>query len=200
MLGRALRSTLVVTTLAVALLGIAQPVFADTELGHTGTVGVHSLNDTSASPGAICKYHYLSSYQFGRLRRITVQPPNMMAVAGKSAQTVGWEFIVERKSLPLGPPTPWKKRYTSPEMTAVTSDSHNAAFSSAYVGVKVPAPPGAEDGARHIYRVTVKMFWHRGDGSVMGSSRHRVDFYRIVESNGGTGEQDSFCDGYDYNF
>ena len=70
MLGRALRSTLVVTTVAIALLGIAQPVFADTELGHTGTVGVHSLSDTSGNPGTTAKYKYNSSDGFGWLKRL----------------------------------------------------------------------------------------------------------------------------------
>jgi hypothetical protein len=192
---RSIRSLFVLASIGVALLLGAQPVFADTELGHTGTVGVHSLTDTASSPGAKCKYRYLSAYDYGRLKRIVVQPPNMRAVAGKSAQKVGWQFTIQRREMGLGGSSPWEPRYTSPEMTAITSASHNATFSSASVGVTTPFGPDTED-AGAIYRVNVKMIWHRPDGSVQGTARHRVNYYRSVLDIGGSGLQNNVCSDY----
>lgn len=186
MFRRALRSWFVVTALALAALGAAQPVFADTELGHNGTVGVHSLTDTSASPGAIARYKYNNADGFGWLKRLFVHPPNMRAVAGRSAQTVGWLFTVERKICGLGGCDIWRLRYTSPEMTAVTDDSHNAAFSDATVGVTVPCGHNCAD-AGATYRVNVKMIWHRPNQSVQGTARHRVYYYRAQMDTGESG-------------
>ena len=44
----------------IAALAVAQPALAYTELGTTGTVGAHSLTDTSGSPGAVCVYKFNS--------------------------------------------------------------------------------------------------------------------------------------------
>jgi hypothetical protein len=164
----------------------AQPAFADVELGHTGTVGTHSLTDTMASPGVTAKYRYYASDGFGWLKRLRVEAPHVRAVAGKSAQTVGWQFTVERKVCGLGGCGTWENRYTSPEMTAVTDDGHDAALPDASVGVTVPCGHNCED-AGATYRVVVKMIWHRGDGSVQGTARHRVYYYRASMDTGETG-------------
>jgi hypothetical protein len=196
MFGRGFRIWLVVASLAAAMVVTAQPVLADTELGHTGTVGAHSLNDTAASPGATCKYRYLPSPNVGKLVRIAVHPPKVKAVAGKNAQTVGWKFTVQRKIAGLTGSSPWENRYTSPEMTAVTDDAHNAAFTKASVRVEVPFGPNAEDVAA-FYRVKVKMFWHRADDSVQGTALHRIDFYKIKLDTGGSAVQEDFCGAYE---
>lgn len=180
---------------SVLLLGI-QPVLADTERGHSGTVGAHSLNDSMGDPGATCKYKYNSYYQAGRLKHIYVDPPNIMAVAGKSAQTVGWTFTVQRRIYSVfGPPSVWSNRYTSPEMTDVTSDSANASFSAADVSVDTPFGPGTED-AFAVYRVMVNMYWHRANGSVQGNAKHRVDFYySYYKNHAGSDVQEDVCGG-----
>lgn len=192
---RSLRSPLVVATVLLALIAGAQPVLADTPLSQTGTVGVHSLRDTASSPGANCKYKYLSAHGYGKLKKIVVMPPRMRAVAGKSAQLVGWTFTVQRRIVSLGPNNPWENRYTSPEMTAVTDDAHNASFSAASVPVIVPFPPDSLDVAA-FYRVHVKMFWHTANGSIQGTATHRVDYYRHVMSTGGSKVNQDICPDY----
>ena len=127
MLSRRLRGLLVATTLAIAALSVVQPALAY-ELGHTGTVGAHSTTDTSSDPGAIGKYRYYASDGFGWLTRFWVNPPHMKAVAGQTHQTVGWLFKVERQDCGFGGCSQWRVTYTSPEMTAVTDDAHDAAF------------------------------------------------------------------------
>ncbi len=183
---RRLRGFFALATVGIAVLAVAPPVFADTELGHSGTVGVHSLTDTAASPGAIAKYRYRSADGFGWLKRLFVQPPNVRAVAGRNAQKVGWLFTVERKICGLKGCDRWRLRYTSPEMTAITDDASNAAFSQASVSVTVPCGPNCAD-AGAIYRVVVKMIWHRPNGNVQGTARHRVYYYRAQMNTGESG-------------
>ena len=162
------------------------------ELGHKGTVGVHSLNDTAASPGVTAKYKYNSQDGFGWLKRLKVEPPNVRAVAGKSAQTVGWRFQVWRKVCGLGGCDIWRVRYTSPEMTAVTDDAHDAAFTPMAVSVKVPCGHNCAD-AGAIYRVVVKMNWYRANGSVQGAAKHRVYYYRASMDTGDTGLMEKYA-------
>jgi hypothetical protein len=186
------RSLFIAMGLTSVMVAGVQPVLADTELGHNGTVGVHSLADTSSNPGATCKYKFLPSWDFGKLVRIFVKPPKMRAVAGKDAQTVGWTFTVQRRIFGITGSGPWVDRYTSPEMMAVTDDAHNATFSQSSVSVTVPFGPGAEDVVA-VYRVKVKMFWHRANGSIQGTARHRVDYYHSTMTNGDTGLQPEVC-------
>lgn len=196
---RRLRGLLVVATIAVAALAATQPVFAY-ELGHTGTVGVHSTTDTSSDPGAIGKYRYYASDGFGWLTRFWVNPPNMRAVAGKTGQTVGWLFTVDRKVCGIGGCQHWMLRYTSPEMTAVTDDATDASFTQATVGVTVPCGHNCEDvGA--TYRITVKMIWHRSNGSVQGTVHDRIYWYGAQMTNGDSGVQEKVAaDAWSPNF
>ena len=175
-------------------LAVSQPVQADTVLNQTGKIGAWSITDTSTDPGAIGKYHYYRSDNLGYLTRLWVNPPTMRAVAGKTNQTVGWLFMVERKICGLGGCQNWKSDYNSPEQTAVTDDAHDAAFSQATVGVSVVCGHNCYDlGA--IYRVTVKMIWHRPDGSQQGVVKDRIYWYGAQATNGDTGVQEKFAGG-----
>ena len=183
-------SVLALACAAGVLTAGAIPALADTPLGHSGTVGAHSLNDSSSSPGTTCLYKYHSGNDAGNLVKMVVKPPNVRAVAGKSSQTVGWRFTVQRRVQGIGGATQWVQRFTSPEMTAVTDDSHNATFSSASVPVKT-GPFLA--GGNYQYRVMVTTIWHRGDGSVQGKAKNRVDFYAGELDTGGSNIQDEHC-------
>jgi len=182
---------IVVATIAVAALGATQPAFAY-ELGHTGTVGVHSLTDTSSNPGAIGRYRWYSSDGVGYLNRFYVNPPKMRAVAGRTNQTVGWLYKVERKMCGFMGCGAWTLRFTSVEMTAVTDDAHNASFSQATASVTVPCGHNCYD-AFARYRITVKMIWHRPDGSVQGTVRNRIYWYGAQLTTGPYGVQEQFA-------
>lgn len=197
MASRAIRTAVFTAAIAILAAGVGQPVLADTELGHTGIVGVHSLRDSSLEYGAGCKYKYLAGYDFGKLKHIEVWAPRVRAVAGKTAQLVGWRFTVQRQTSGLMGSGPWHDRYTSPEMTATTSDAAYASFSgSMSVRVSVPYGPDAED-VGVVYRVYVTMLWHRPNGSIQGTARHRVNFYGSYYTNAaGAGFQHNVCGAY----
>ncbi len=194
MFRRSLRTLVVVGTIGVAALAATQPVLAY-ELSSTGTVGVHSLTDTSSNPAAIGRYRWYASDGVGWLNRFYVNPPNMRAVAGHSSQTVGWKYMVERKMCGIGGCGSWMLRFTSMQFTAVTSDTHNAAFTQETASVTVPCGHNCADaGAK--YRITVKMIWHSGDGSVQGTVLNRIYWYGQQMNTGEHGVTEKVA--YDY--
>jgi hypothetical protein len=160
---------------ALAALGVGvAPAAADTELGHTGQVGAHSLRESYSDGGAKCTYRTTfegQSSHWWRLRRIDVRPPRVRAISGQ--QVVGWRFIVQRSE----DGGRWERTYRSPIQKATASTSANAAFSSMGIKIIVPAP-SSQFSNHYQYRVVVKMFWYRANGTQRGTARHLVDFYR----------------------
>ena len=184
--------------LVVGLLLGAQPVLADTELGHTGTVGIHSLSDTSGNPGAWCGYKLLSGPGVEKLIKLVVKPPKMKAVSGQTHQKVGWVIIVQRQAGPDGQSNPWIDKFTSTEQTAYTSYLQNAAFAGDRT-ITVTVPYGVYDTSHDaIYRVNVMMIWHNANGSVQGTALHRVGHYGLydVSNTSSSSPQGGFCYAY----
>jgi hypothetical protein len=87
----------------------------------------------------------------------------------RNNQLVAWRFIVERSGT-----GPWNFQvtYRSPNQWGTAHTDSPALFSRMSVPVNVP------DGDTFFYRVKVKMFWYRRDGSIQGTGVHRVDYNR----------------------
>ncbi len=178
-------SALLLTALAVG------PVLADKELGDRGQVGQHSLRDTHSKPGAECRYKGNlaspgGSYSYvGKLKYIDVRPPKVRAISG--TQQVGWRFIVQRAK---GFGT-WRTTYTSPIQKKSATAGRNALFT--HMGIKVRVPPRSSSpdaGPSFNYRVLVKMYWYRPNGTTQGTAKHEVEFYYIVHGGWGLGGVD----------
>lgn len=193
MFNRTIRVPLAVAAFAILCLAASQPVLADTALGHTGTVGVHSLTDTSGKPGARCSYNFNSMLGLGKLKSITVRPPNMSAVAGRTSQIIGWQFTIQRRF--VGSSTgPWKNIYRSiRQTTSIGGSGDSGGFSSLTAPISLPSNEG--ETGEHYYRVIVKMFWYHKDESVQGTARNRVDFYRGVMNTGHRWTDNGSCGG-----
>ena len=164
------------------------PVAAQTEIGHTGTVGFHTLRDTEARPGATCTYTQRDGSYFweGDLTRIGVRPPRMRAAMGN--QQVGWRFVVQRRAWD-GEFGPWKNKFFSPIQWDVTDTTHDASFT--WMGVDVDVPTSNPDEPpEYLYRVRVKMFWRNASGDTTGMAVHEVDWNRLIE-------MDTYSDNYD---
>lgn len=174
---------LMVAVAALAVLVVAQPIAAYTELKTKGTVGAHSLTDTASSPGADCIYRYRSDWDLWKIKRINVDAPNVRAVPGQGDQMVGWSFTIQRQTYSAfaDHPGPWENRYTSEVFTAVTDSAHDAAFSQQGVRVRIPVEPGSD--VAFAYRAKVKAIWYRQNGRVMGTATMRVDWYDSVKGN-----------------
>ena len=174
MFKRISRLTLLVGT-AIGVLAFAQPALGYTELGTTGTVGAHSLIDTSSSPGAVCTYKAYPQYSDYKIKHLYVNAPKMKAVSGRGTETekVAWDFKVQRRYVSFSN-GPWQNRYTSPTFVAYTDSTHNASFSQEGVDVVPPAP---EVDTAYQYRVIVKLIWYADIGNVLGTATERVDWY-----------------------
>lgn len=166
------------------LLAVSGSVMADTELGHTGMVGAHGLRDASDNPGVTCNYSF-NGVRF-KLASIKVRAPRVLAADRDSNKIdhrrVGWRFIVQKMPtgpgavvadavLPGGVPPSWTNYYKSPVQKATAYENAFAPFSPMTRSIST-----ANDGAR--YRVLIKMFWYRRDGSKEGTAIHLVDYYR----------------------
>ena len=164
--------------LALGLMLGAQPVLADTELGHTGTVGTHSLHDTANYEGAGCHYLWNTQQDIAYLKSIDVNPPRMKAVVGNNHQTVGWQAIVQRRWGSNGTSPAWTVTFTSVERTATTNATTNALFNQwAHINVTLPFGAAQHQSKFAQYRVVVKMIWHNSNGTTQGTAMHRVDHY-----------------------
>lgn len=150
-------------SLTIATTG---PVLADTEKGHTGIVGTHSLPDSYASPGVRCDYDKESE----RLASFRVRSPIVFArnkTSSRDSRKVGWRFVIMRTAQNSTTQTTF---YTSPIYKATAYDNQAAPFTAKTLNQMV-----ANDGS--IYKVLIKMFWFKRDGSKEGTALHSVDYY-----------------------
>lgn len=175
------RSVLVALTSVLALALGAGPVAADFEWGHSGNVGRHTLVDSMETASVRCNYKTVSEtdepddwYVWrGKLTRLEVRPPKVRSILGK--QLVGWRFIVQRALNPTSTfNDPWQTTYRSAIQVATATDTRNARFTPMYVRLSVP--PASEERI-HAYRVLIKMFWYRADGTTQGTAKHLLSYY-----------------------
>jgi hypothetical protein len=174
---RLLRRAFVASAL-IATLAVAGPAYGWVETARTGTTGPHSLTDTKANPGAICIYKPQGDYEIDELKRIYVNPPNIMGVAGQGDnQKVAWQFMVQRREWNIfeADPGPWSTTYTSSKSFGNTDPSHSYGWDPVSVKVNVPLDPGLD--ASYQYRVLVKAFWYRPNATVRGTSTMRIERY-----------------------
>ena len=186
----------IAVVMALFLAGtIAGTVGADTERGHNGMVGPHSLRDTQTNPSVKCLYEDQGgpSTFNGRLTWIEVNPPRMKSVPGAGTQDVAWRFIVQRAAYEPGfERGSFRTTYSSDRQTSQATESSNAAFTSRMVHVTVPT------GGHYVYRVLVKLIWYEPDNSKQGTATHLADWYRGVATGTSHRRTDGF--GCDYRY
>ena len=168
--------------LALSLIGLALVAVPSAAPAFAGVIDYGAI--------AKCRYNVTEGGTYGwteaLLKRIVLQPPTVAKVAG--TKSVGWRFVVER-SLDRAAP-PWVVIYRSPRQRANSS----AGFAPMRVAVNVPQEDATPHGRSAIwYRVTLKMFWYRADGSVQTKVSHLMNDMRLIVA----GEEliDSYCPG-----
>ncbi|MEP7361573.1 MAG: hypothetical protein ABI744_08340 [Chloroflexota bacterium] len=130
----------------------------------------------------ICNYKYLgddSIYWGGILKRIDVSPPRLYALNSSTAN-VGWRFIVERQRFDQQvSPAPWKQTYKSTLQTAQASPTVAAPFATMTVKVRLPVLTDPQEYSWNevYYRVTLKLFWYRADGTTQQAVTHKMKHY-----------------------
>lgn len=178
------RQVLLVATASVLALALSSgPVLAETDLGHTGRVGSHSINDIVSNP-VIC--HHQADY--GRLAYIEVHTPTLYARdtgAGRQKQKVGWQMILLRRRPSH---TAWKTFYKSEIVKARAWDDQSAFFPTRFIsGLMFP-----DDSSQYALRA--KMYWYK-NGAVAGTALSQYDYYH-EQDDVNTGEADTnYCYG-----
>lgn len=166
--------------LAALMLFGASSVAADSEISSTGSYGAHRLRDVFGYPGARCDYPSASAQNETAIR---VRSPIVFArnaTAGQlDYQTVGWRARLQELRSGV-----WVTIASSPLQKQPATDIHSAEFS--------PRTFTVSTAGRH--RVMVDMYWYSPTGTtVVGQSRHRVDFYAIVVDGEQVFQNDHFC-------
>ncbi len=174
-----LKSVLTPLIGVVMLLVAATPVAADTSMSHTGVVGPHRLVDTSSRPGMTCEMSQLPS-GYWTMHAVSVRPPRMRGT--RDGQRVAWRFTIQRSATG---PWNWQTYYRSP-LQYGTADVHTPA---AFYGMSA----WVSGSGFYWHRVRVKMFWYRANGTLVGTAKHAVDYYR----EGATGNVYEAPCGYD---
>lgn len=184
------RSMLLVLALT-ASLSVSPTALGYVETKTKGTVGEHSLTDTTGSPGAICAYQPSATPGVKKLKHIYVNAPHMKAIAGASTEKVGWRFVIQR--IRYGT-SQWKLFYRSPIWTASTNSSQDASFSQE--GRKVVVNHTYFE-TGYGYRVSEKLLWYNTAGTkVRGSATELVEWYALSEG-ANPGPSNNVCPDFD---
>jgi hypothetical protein len=161
--------------LASLLLAIGVPVegsAASTSVTVRGVVGRYVMPDSRSSPGAYC------TYDGGRPRRRVFVPVRMPRIYWPDLRSgvtdsgrVGWQIRLQMSSDRNGP---WRTNYRS----SITIDraTENRAADVFKLGINWRI------GGRVYWRVRVRMFWFRSNGSVMGSVTRTVHWYQLARA------------------
>ncbi len=186
------RRVLPIVCSIVAVLVVGQTALGYVETKTTGTVGAHSLSDTTGSPAAICVYKPSPIANVTQLKHIDVNAPQVKAIAGMGTETVGWRFVIQRTRFGITPH--WKRIYRSPIWKASTDSAHDASFSQEGANVVVPHPYAT---GGYGFRVIVKLYWYKANGTtVKGSTSGRLEWYVISHGTNPGPFQDA-CSDYD---
>jgi hypothetical protein len=152
---RRLRRSLLGGSAAVLALALgSSPVFAESQIYQTGTVGVHSLNDRS-NKRELCHYDKIT----GRLQSFEFQNATLYAIdknALRNSQKVGLQLIVERR---MTPHARWQRFYEAETITARAYDDVPATFTNLSVSTSFPDDSSA-------YRARARMSWYKHGNTV----------------------------------
>jgi len=159
---------------AIGVLALGTPVSADSTTGQTGN---YLFTDAMATPGAKCVY--VDEGGTAYIHTFTVKPPKVWwpdtdSNSDTQHGKVGWRFTVEQNQ------GSWVKvKQSSIQKATAYEDSQNpygsstkANFSKMSLNINAHNYPFGE------FRVTVKAFWYKANGSVLGTASHTVYWYK----------------------
>jgi hypothetical protein len=169
---RKLSRLLTILGAIVVTLGAAGFATADTPIGHNGKVGMHSLIDTAAHPGARCFYVDGAGGGDQDIDYIRIRPPQVFArdvTDGRDEQLVAWRAVIQRREQGS---SNWVVDSISGLHDAPAWDDTPASFSP--IELNVASHFGSK------LRVRVRMFWYKNGGMPVGSATNEVDWYKKI--------------------
>ena len=176
MRGRALRSTMALAGIVLALVLGAQSAAAATVVSSSGSFGMHVFKDSMTHPGISCYYGNVSGSD-GRqqaLWKIVINGPKVWAknrTSGVDSQWVGWRYVVQHSQ--AGGAPPWKSYTTSSWVKAVSHDNAGVQFSS-----RTWTAPANKNWQWHV---EIVMHWYKpGSSSTVSGSVTLMDQYDVT--------------------
>ena len=160
------------------MVGTSVGVAADSETGQTGR---HLYTDDADHPGATCIYKGQNS-PF-HLRHINVRAPKVWWPDTNSTNTnqhgmTGWRAVVQQSP---GDDAPWTTAYKSPLQKAIAYEddppydlADKAPFTKRSFDFHYDKSKGT------YFRVLVKAYWYRSNGSVLGKATHVVQNHQLT--------------------
>ncbi len=173
---RGKRFVVALSLAAFAITGLAVgPVGAYSNVTETGMVGQWSFNDTSGTPGATCSYGPEYPPDYAGFRWMKVRPPVVFAADRDSNKIdhkrVKWFWKLQRAHYPMND---WKTIATSAVQSATAYDNQAAHFSALRINHNVGNP----DFSDVVFRAFVVIKWVKADGSVEGTAKATIDYYK----------------------
>jgi hypothetical protein len=172
----------------VGVLALAAPVSADSTTGQTGN---YLFTDSMSTPGVRC--YYVEESGIAYIHQFTAKPPSLWwPDTNSSINTqhgkVGWRFIVQQNQSGN-----WVQVKKSAIQKATAYEDSQNPYGA---GTKAPLTKMSLTLNAHNFefggfRVLVKAFWYRHNGSVMGTASHVVDWYKYAGTSTQTVE--GFC-------
>jgi hypothetical protein len=176
-------AVLVAGILAITFSGVAA---ADTT---TGSIAHYVMNDLSTfqAAGATCKYNPRSvgsnTYD---IYKISARPPSAWWYDTNSSidtqhGTVGWQMIVNTRVPPATTWTFWKKTSVQKKVAYEDHPAYDLADRAPFTNLSIDINYLDFAAANTQFQVVVKAIWYHADGSVRGTAKHTVVYYRTYK-------------------
>jgi len=180
------------SVLSITLSGVAA---ADNA---SGTRGHHKFNDEATAAGATCRYVETSPTLFDIYRMVMKSPlvwwPNRNSSITTEHGRVGWRAIVK-----YNPGGTWRTLLKTPIQYATAYEDQLSPYGSStdapFTSIRANISASSLSSASAL-RVSVKAFWFRTDGSILGWSTHDVDWYRVIQGTVVAGTIEGSCPRY----
>lgn len=184
---RSRRPLLILASAALLVVSAVSPAAAGGDV-QTGQIGHYTVPENETTPTVNCRYNGGTP----KLDKFVLKPPKVWwpdtsSDSNTQHGTVGWKVRIQQTPNPLT--GPWTKTYTS-------STIKKTAFEDQPFGDPVDAAPFATRGilwnrsGNNTYRVVYVLYWYNGNGSVKGSLKHTISYYK------GTGDGNGSFVGY----
>jgi hypothetical protein len=163
----------------VAALAFGPAVLADST---TGSVGNYLTTDTSVTPGATCQYPtFASGASKTWLSKVVAKPPSIWWPDRSSDSNtehgkVGWRFLVQFNNGGPG----WTTVVKSSVQKAIAYEDSQSPYNPSTKAplTKMSVGVNAKATGQGVWRVVVKAFWYKKNGTKLGSATHVVQYYR----------------------
>jgi hypothetical protein len=164
----------------VLSIGLSGVVAADNTTGQTGH---YVFNDSSSKTGANCNYASIGNNTW-RITSISARPPsvwwpNTSSNSNTEHGRVGWVVTVKHKHPSATTWTVVKASSVQKKTAYEDHPAYDSADKAPFTRITVSFN-GASYPATEQFFITVKVYWYKSNGSVLGTAFHQNVYYSQV--------------------